>query len=184
MKENFSFNNLKEWVSSVVTAILVVIICFSFFIRTSVVSGTSMVDTLHNGEMLFISRFMYKPQYGDIIVATKPYEFNENGEAISEPIIKRVIALEGQSVDIDFNSGVVYVDGKMLDEPYTYTWTNLYEGVDFPVIIPEGCVFCLGDNRNGSHDSRANDIGMIDERYILGRAIMRIKPFTIFNEYR
>lgn len=181
---NKKFSNLYDWLSSIVSAILVVIICFTFIFRTSVVSGSSMVDTLHNGEMLIISRFMYKPQYGDIVVATKPYQFDNNGNPISEPIIKRIIALPGQSVDIDFYNGIVYVDGKELDEPYTNTYTNLYEGVDFPVIVPEGCVFCMGDNRNNSLDSRSTEIGMIDERYILGRAICRLKPFTRLNEYR
>ena len=93
------------------------------------------------------------------------------------PIIKRVIATGGQTVDINFDRGVVFVDGEQLDESYVNTPTNVSYDVQFPVTVPEGSVFCLGDNRNHSYDSRASEIGMIDERYVLGKVLWRIFPF-------
>ena len=93
-----------------------------------------------------------------------------------EPIIKRIIATEGQWVDIDFKAGVVYVDGTALDEPYANTPTTLYEGIAFPLMVEEGCVFVLGDNRNESKDSRSPDIGLVDQREILGKAIFLFLP--------
>ena len=139
-----------------------------------IVSGSSMYDTLWNGDwLLLISNVFYQePEYGDIIVASKD-SFN-GGEAI----VKRVIATEGQIVDIDFASGIVYVDGKPLDEPYTYTPTNYPEGMAFPLLVEKNCIFALGDNRNESKDSRHPDIGLIDKREILGKAIFLIFPGT------
>ena len=93
-----------------------------------------------------------------------------------EPIIKRVIAPEGQTVDIDFVEGIVYVDGVALDEPYTNTPTTLFEGVSFPLTVEDGCIFVLGDNRNDSLDSRSREIGQIDKREILGKAIFLAIP--------
>ena len=109
---------------------------------------------------------------GDIIVASK------DSFGGGEPIIKRVIATEGQTVDIDFDAGIVYVDGVALKEDYTYTPTNVDEGIVFPITIAEGCIFVLGDNRNGSRDSRDPSIGMIDTRQILGKAVFLVFPGT------
>ena len=140
--------------------------------RVVVVSGPSMNATMVDGDYLLLvgNVFYGDPEYGDIVVASK--ESFKNGE----PIIKRVIATEGQVVDIDFNAGVVYVDGIPLDEPYTNTPTNLEEGIQFPVTVKEGCVFVMGDNRNASKDSRNPEIGQIDCREILGKAVFLIFP--------
>ena len=108
------------------------------------------------------------------MVVNQPNEFGK-------PLIKRIIALEGQAVDIDFKTGVVTVDGQVLDEPYISTPTTVYEGVDFPVTVPEGTVFVMGDNRQNSTDSRSEMVGFIDTRYILGKAIFRIFPFNTFG---
>jgi len=114
---------------------------------------------------------MYRePQYGDVIVASK------DGFDDGKPIIKRVIATEGQVVDIDFAAGIVYVDGEALEEPYTLTATNLDEGVDFPLTVEEGCLFVMGDNRNWSKDSRSPEIGLVDKREILGKALFLFFP--------
>ena len=110
------------------------------------------------------------PEYGDIVVASK--DSYDDGA----PIIKRVIATEGQTVNIDFDQGVVYVDGIELDEPYTYTPTNVQEGMSFPLVVEEGCVFVMGDNRNQSRDSRSPEIGLVDKREILGKAVFLILP--------
>ena len=147
--------------------------------RVVVVSGPSMNQTLVDGDyLLLLSNVFYgTPKQGDIIVASK--DNFKNGE----PIIKRVIATEGQWVDIDFNAGIVYVSNDPqdlrnhpLNEPYTNTPTNLDERVQFPLQVEEGCVFVMGDNRNSSKDSRSPDIGQIDCREILGKAIFLAFP--------
>jgi len=140
--------------------------------RVVVVEGPSMNATMVDGDYLLLvgNVFYGEPKYGDVIVASK--QSFKNGE----PIIKRVIATEGQVVDIDFNAGIVYVDGVALDEPYTNTPTNLEEGIQFPVTVKNGCVFVMGDNRNSSKDSRNPEIGQIDCREILGKAIFLIFP--------
>ena len=140
--------------------------------RIVVVEGPSMNATMVDGDYLLLvgNVFYGEPKSGDVIVASK--QSFKNGE----PIIKRVIATEGQVVDIDFNAGVVYVDGVALDEPYTNTPTNLEEGIQFPVTVKDGCVFVMGDNRNSSKDSRNPEIGQIDCREILGKAVFLIFP--------
>lgn len=150
------------------TILLVLLLAF----RVVVVSGSSMVPTLVDGDyLLLISSTLYhSPQYGDIIVASKD-SFRDG-----EPIIKRVIAVEGQTVDIDFSSGTVYVDGTALQEPYTSGPTTLDEGTKLPLVVDEGCVFVLGDNRGRSEDSRSPTIGQIDKREILGKAIFLFLP--------
>jgi signal peptidase I len=142
--------------------------------RVVVVVGPSMYNTLLDGDRLvLISNVLYRnPKQGDIIVASK--ESFRDGECI----IKRIVATEGQTVDIDFQLGVVYVDGVALQEDYTYTMTNMDEGMKFPVTVPEGCVFAMGDNRNSSLDSRNPQIGFIDEREILGKAVFLMMPGT------
>ncbi len=149
----------------------ILLICI-LLLRVVVVSGPSMNNTLHDGDLLLlINNVLYRdPQQGDIIVASK--DSFKNGE----PIIKRIIATEGQEVDIDFYKGIVYVDGKALDEPYTLTPTNMTEGIEFPLVVDKGCVFVMGDNRNSSLDSRSEDIGLIDCREIMGKAVFLIFP--------
>ncbi len=152
--------------------LLVIMLVLVLFLRVVVVSGSSMKNTLVDGDyLLLLSNILYQdPKQGDIVVACK--DTFRNGE----PIIKRIIALEGQTVDIDFSSGKVYVDGKLLHETYIGSPTTVPEGVRFPVVVDEGCVFVLGDNRMDSQDSRSPAIGMIDQREILGRAIFLIIP--------
>lgn len=151
----------------------VVLLCLLFF-RVVVVNGGSMYDTLIDGDyLLLISNvFYHQPQQGDIVVASK--DSFDNGK----PIVKRVIATEGQVVDIDFDAGIVYVDGVALEEDYTYTLTTRDEGVSFPLMVEEGHVFVLGDNRDRSRDSRSPDIGQVDKREILGKAIFLFMPGT------
>ena len=145
----------------------VFMIVYMLFFRVVVVIGSSMYQTLHNGDrLLLISSTFYKePKQGDIIVASK--KSFANGECI----VKRVIATEGQVVDIDFQNGIVYVDGVALEEDYIYTKTTLFEGETFPITVEENHVFVLGDNRDNSKDSRNPQIGQIDQREILGKAV-------------
>ncbi len=158
--------------------ITVFMLVYVLFFRAVVVVGDSMYDTLASGDrLLVVNNFLYKnPERGDVIVASK--DSFRNGECI----IKRVIATEGQVVDIDFETGTVYVDGVALDEPYLYSPTKRPEGVKFPLVVEAGCVFVMGDNRMNSKDSRDPDIGMIDMREILGKAIFLLWPGTGSSE--
>lgn len=151
-----------------------IMICFVLLFRIVVVSGPSMYTTLWDGDWLLVigNIFYREPEAGDIVIAAKD-AFNHG-----EPIVKRVIATEGQTVDIDFELGVVYVDGVALDEPYTNTPTNMQEGMHFPLEVEKGCVFVMGDNRNSSKDSRNPEIGLIDRREILGKALFLLFPGT------
>ena len=142
--------------------------------RVVVVSGTSMNMTLLDGDYLLLlsNTFYTQPRQGDIVVVSK--QSFDDGKAF----VKRVIATEGQTVDIDFEAGIVYVDGLPLDEAYVNTPTNTTGGTQFPLVVEEGCIFAMGDNRNISKDSRYPDIGLIDTREILGKAIFLVVPGT------
>ena len=165
---------LVLYLHDLVYMIVGLMLVFLLLFRVIVVSGSSMYDTLIDGDyLLLLSNLFYQePEYGDIIVVSK--ESFDDGV----PIIKRVIATEGQTVDIDFEAGIVYVDGEALQEDYTYTPTNVQEGMTFPLTLQDGCVFAMGDNRNGSLDSRCPDIGQIDRREILGKALFLFLPGT------
>ena len=154
--------------------LVAILLIFLLLFRVVVVSGPSMNDTLVHGDYLLLLNnvFYTDPKQGDIIVAAKS-SFKDG-----EPIIKRVIATEGQWVDIDFDAGIVYVNGTALEEPYTKTPTNIFEGVGFPLMVDEGCIFVMGDNRNESKDSRSLEIGLIDKREVLGKAIFLFLPGT------
>ncbi|MBQ9839044.1 MAG: signal peptidase I [Oscillospiraceae bacterium] len=160
------------YIHDIVFLVAAIILIFSLLFRFVIVSGPSMFNTLVDGDfLLLLSNTFYKnPQYGDIVVISMD-DFDEG-----EPIVKRIIATEGQTVDIDFEEGIVYVDGTALEESYTYTPTNTYQGIQFPLTVDDGCVFVLGDNRNISKDSRNPEIGLIDKREILGKAIFLIFP--------
>ena len=151
-----------------------VVLFFTFFIRMSRVEGGSMNPTLVNHDrMLLLSNVWYsEPQRGDVVVARVP-SFS------SEPIVKRVIAVAGDTVDIDFACGIVYVNGQALDEPYVQELTHDdfgAEGIQLPLVVKKNHVFLMGDNRNDSYDSRYRGIGQVDERCILGKAIFITMP--------
>ena len=160
-----------DWLQCIVAAIVFAILFFSFFVRTSIVIGSSMVPTLTERDILLVNRVYSEPKYGDIVVLRKA-SFGY------DTIIKRVIATQGQTVDIDFNEGVVYVDGKALDEPYTNALTYESEGFSGPITVPEGCVFVMGDNRNRSTDSRSASLGCVDTRLLIGKAFFRLSPLS------
>ena len=158
-----------EWLQSIISALLACVLIFVFAARVIGVIGSSMEPTLYWGDKIIISNLFYTPQQGDIIVLRKD-TFKD------DPIVKRVIAVGGQTVDINFDEGVVYVDGVALEEDYVAEPT--YREIDFrgEITVPDGCVFVLGDNCNASSDSRDNSIGCVDERYILGKAYLLILP--------
>lgn len=173
--------NRSRWVkifdlcSSVIAAMVIIFIVFTFICRPTSVIGDSMVPTLQNGDWLITTR-KSEYKYGDIIISTQPNVHNE-------PLVKRVIATGGQTVDINFTSGQVFVDGKELNEPYINDLTHTSFDIAFPVEVPEGMLFVMGDNRNRSSDSRNSGVGFIDTRYILGKARTRILPFGSFDIY-
>ena len=165
-------NGILLYLHDLVCLLAGIVLVLLLLFRIVIVSGPSMNNTRIDGDyLLLLSNVFYtEPKHGDIIVATKA-DFKDG-----EPIIKRVIAKEGQTVDIDFDAGIVYVDGVALDEPYTLTPTNEEEGVSFPLVVEEDCIFVMGDNRNKSKDSRHPEIGLIDKRQILGKAILLVFP--------
>lgn len=163
--------DLYEWVRSCVTAVLIIVLVFTFVVRMMGVQGPSMRQTLQEGDRLLVLNSLLVRDYrqGDIVIARK--------ESFSEdPIVKRIIAVGGQTVDIDFGAGTVYVDGEALDEDYINDRTYTYEGTDFPLTVPEGSVFLMGDNRNMSTDSRDVRIGTVDTRYLIGKAVFLLYP--------
>ncbi len=163
---------LYEWVQSLVGSVLVVVAIFTFGIRMLGVDGHSMLNTLQHGDRLLVlnSMFYHDYQYGDIVILRKDGVFD------NDPIVKRVIATGGQTVDIDFNEGVVYVDGEALEEDYIREPTYTAEGTEFPLTVPEGSIFVMGDNRNGSSDSRDYRLGTVDTRDVIGKAAFLLFP--------
>ncbi len=162
------------YVHDLMCMLLVVMLLFLVVFRVILVTGDSMFTTLWDGDYLLLvsELFCGAPEPGDIVVISK--QSFDNGS----PIVKRVIATEGQTVDIDFESGTVYVDGKALREPYIHNETTNEEGTVFPLTVAENCIFVLGDNRAVSLDSRSPQIGQIDRREVLGKAICLLIPGT------
>ena len=166
--------NMVLYLHDLVIYVSVILLVFLLLFRIIVVTGDSMYSTLWDGDyLLLMSNLLYPdPEAGDIVVVSK--QSYDDGA----PIVKRVIATEGQIVDIDFENGIVYVDGLPIEEEYINTPTNRQEGMSFPLIVEKGCYFVMGDNRNNSRDSRRPDIGQIDKREILGKAILLMLPGT------
>lgn len=159
--------DLLEWFEAIVLAIVAVALVFTFGVRMIRVDGHSMQPTLQDGERLLISSLPYTPQYGDIVIIDQYTSYGR-------PLVKRVIGMAGDTIDIDFENGIVYRNGSALYEPYTAEPTYLQETVTFPVTVPEGCIFVMGDNRNNSTDSRSANVGFIDTRDVLGRVLMQV----------
>jgi signal peptidase I len=167
---------LYQTLQSLVVIILIIIFLFTCVARVTVVSGASMENTLHGGDVVVTWSLGYTPKQGDIVVLTKT-SFQD------ESIIKRVIATGGQTVDIDYDTSTVYVDGVALDEPYIkdYMW-DIWDGSGLDhVTVPEGSIYVMGDNRNNSSDSRLSSIGIVDVRCVIGRAVVVLFPFSDFG---
>ncbi|MGN0678604.1 MAG: signal peptidase I [Oscillospiraceae bacterium] len=184
--EKKPFSDALEWVNSIVFAVAAMLVLNLFFFRSITVSGDSMNDTLLDGDKVILTNFCYSPSYGDIVVVQANKLKNKNTGMYGEPIIKRVIAAEGDTVRIDFTEGEVFVNDELIEEDYIKDLTHLRSygwmesGVTYTV--PEDCVFVMGDNRNVSNDSRnLADVGFVDESMIMGKAFVRFSPIKEFK---
>ena len=168
-------NEIFDWVQNITFILSAIVVIFIFIIRIVGVDGDSMFPTLHDKDWLITSNLFYEPDYGDIVVLAKDSFID------GKMIVKRVIATENQTIDIDFEKGIVYVDGEVLDEPYIAEKTLVNRGMTFPFTVSEDCVFVMGDNRNHSSDSRDPSLGEVHESNILGRVILRLWPIKDFG---
>lgn len=180
------FSDLLDWASCLVYAVALMLVVNLFVFRSITVRGDSMNDTLVDSDQVIVTNFFYKPDYGDIVVIQANKLPVQGTDFYGEPIIKRVIALAGDSVKIDYVKGEVYRNGELLSEDYIKDLTHLHgfgymeSGVEY--VVPENCVFVMGDNRNVSNDSRnLRDVGFIDEDMIIGRAVVRFSPIKDFK---
>ncbi|MDK2798390.1 MAG: signal peptidase [Clostridiales bacterium] len=174
ISQNKDFNIKKEileWVQAIVIAFVIALLIRTFVFSLIRVQGYSMIPTLQHNDRLIVTKLMYKPKQGDIIILRPPMHKNTY-------YVKRVIAVSGQTVDIDFKKHIVYVDGKALIENYVNEPIAQPGDIQFPRTVPENTVFVLGDNRNDSRDSRYSDIGMVPYQSIIGKAIFRIWPIN------
>lgn len=174
-KENNSGKEMYDWIYSLIIALIICVIIFAFFIRIIDVVGTSMNPTLNNNDKMLVSGLLYEPSVGDVVVFKKD-EYDPD-----KALVKRVIAVEGQEINMDFDKGIVYINGQPIVEDYILEPTM--NKLDFigPKTVPEGCVFVMGDNRNASVDSRKTEIGMVDTRLILGKAYFVIYPLSVIR---
>ena len=161
------------WAQALITAVVGVVLLFTFAFRLIGVSGPSMQDTLYTGDRLLVLNAAFCDfQPGDVVVV------NDYNAELDETLVKRIIAVGGQTVDIDFTSGVVYVDGQPLDEPYVKGFTDTIEGTRFPLTLAEDEVFVMGDHRDHSTDSRSARLGPVKEGYLQGKAVLLLLPGT------
>ena len=158
-----------EIFDSLKTSVVIIFLIFMLAVRVVGVEGDSMVPTLNNGDRLIIASAPRTSERGDIIIIAQPWERDNS-------LVKRVIGVGGDTIDIDFQNGYVYVNGEKQTEEYVKELTHINYDMQFPLTVPEGCVFVMGDNRNESLDSRSSRIGFIDENYVLGKALFRLHP--------
>ena len=164
-----------DWIQSLISALLICVLVFVFVLRIMDVHGTSMFPTLSNGDKVMVSDLFYEPARGDIVV------FKKDGYDDNKALVKRVVAVAGDVVNIDFEKGVVYVNGDALEEDYIDVLTTTK--IDFigPQTVPDNCLFVMGDNRNASTDSRDKRIGMVDKRLVIGKVLLVVYPFESFG---
>ncbi|MBE6854468.1 MAG: signal peptidase I [Ruminococcus sp.] len=182
-------DDICDLAESVLVSVFVVLLLFTFVFKVATVEGDSMKQTLHDGDRLILSDINYTPEYGDVVIINSwdAYLFDANGnpvagEGLNKRVVKRIIATGGQTLDIDFKTGTVTVDGAVLDEPYINNPTTRDEGAfTYPITIPEGYVFVLGDNRGVSKDSRHPNVGLVAEVDIVGKVLLRVYPFSDFG---
>ncbi len=174
-KKKFSLiDELLDWLLPICKTFTIVVLTFTFVIRTASVQGQSMEPTLHESDRLILWSFCYSPKQGDIIAA--------NCEGLGKIIVKRVIAVGGQEVNIDFDAGKVYVDGELFEvDGLENITTDRESAYNYPITVPKGKYFVMGDNRQHSTDSRSSYVGFVDREDILGKAVLRTYPFNKFG---
>lgn len=175
MSENKTLSFIYDFAEILMSAILAVGVVFTFFVKTSVVNGESMENTLHNGDQLVITAVNNSIDYGDVVVISQP-------NLIGKVLIKRVIATGGQTITFDKQNGKVLIDGAELQEPYIKETMYFTPNMSGSITVPEGKLFVMGDNRNKSTDSRDFRVGLIDERYIVGKVVYRVGDRNIFEK--
>jgi len=190
------FNEFCDMVESVLFSIFTVILIFTFLFKVASVIGSSMVPTLEEGDKLIVSSAFYnQPKQSDVVIINSEnahllvdsdsdgqVDDVETSNGLQKTIVKRVIAVAGQTVDIDFENGNVYIDGEIINEPYINNLTTNDEyAFQYPITIPEGYIFVLGDNRNISKDSRHPEIGLVDIDDVIGKVVLRISPLEKFG---
>ncbi len=190
-KEGKGFlNDILEIFESVVISVFVVLMLFTYIARPVTVEGDSMNPTLEDCDKLIMRTLLYTPKVGDIVIVNneKSYTLDEltgeivEGQALNKRLIKRVIAVGGQEIDIDAAANTVKVDGRLLEEDYIADVVKTdARAFNYPVTVPEGYVFVMGDNRNNSTDSRNSYVGFVKEEDVLGEAIIRFYPFDKFK---
>ena len=171
-KPRKAVRTILEWTEEIIIAVVLIAVVFTFVCRVVTVTGTSMVPNFHDGDRVLVVNDLTGVQQGDVVVIAN---------VLDEPMIKRVIATEGETVDFDYETKSVLVDGQTVDETQfglengiTEEPFTSFELLEFPQTVPEGCVFVLGDNRAVSEDSRYQDVGMIETRNILGSAVFHL----------
>lgn len=174
-QEIASRRNIYDWIQCLSSALIVCVLLFIFFFRVIDVVGTSMYPTLTNQDKMLVSDVFYTPKVGDIVV------FKKDSYDPDKALVKRVIATEGQEINIDFDKGIVYVDGVAIEEDYINELTTTKLDFIGPQTVPTGCVFVMGDNRNMSTDSRKTEIGMVDNRLIIGKVYCVLFPLSSFG---
>lgn len=184
--------SLFEWLELLAVVLVIIVTLFTFVVSIVGVDGSSMYPTLHDRDLMLVQRIAYTPRQGDVIVLRKDHTFGD------QALVKRVIATGGQTVYIDYDNNTITVDGEILEEPYlNYEYDDMYgsdymadkvdldpQYVNQEFTVPEGCVFVCGDNRNHSSDSRVAQLGMVDERYVIGRVLLVFFPFSDFGWVR
>lgn len=183
-------SELFNLLETVAVLLFCIILLYTYVLDHAQVQGSSMVPTLEDGDKLLMSRIYSEPEYGDVVIidAQEATLFQEDGTlytsaGLGKIIVKRVIAVGGQTVGIDFDAGIVYVDDMPLTEEYAAMPTTTPHGgaFDYPITIPEGYVFVLGDNRDISKDSRYSDVGLVRESDIMGKVLLRVAPWENFG---
>ena len=161
----------------IIYALIAILILFTFFLKTSIINGESMENTLHNADSVVITAGDKDVSYGDVVVISQPNFYEK-------VLIKRVIATEGQTVSFNKETGRVMVDGTELREDYIkeQDMRFIYPSMLEEQTVPEGCVFVMGDNRNNSADSRDPNVGFIDKRYIIGQVFYKVGDKTLFEK--
>ncbi len=194
------FSDLLDLIESVIFSIFLVLLIFTYIFRISDVSGPSMLPTLKDNDRVIVIPFVSEIKQNDIVIVNTPKLTDEKTGKPGKLIVKRVIATEGQTVDIDFDKGIVTVDGVELDEQLyvqnpdgsspelkadhfvnTLTTINMGAFEKYPVTVEQGKVFVLGDNRNESKDSKHSALGFIPEEEIVGKVVFRVYPFNKFG---